>query len=90
MEDTRMKLLDKHQKKIDKEIDELELIIDATKFGAMNSGEDLGVCTQLVKARDHLRQASYCMLLAIASAEGQEITGQMMADLESMRKASEE
>lgn len=90
MEDIRMKLLDKHQKKIDKEIDELELIIDATKFGAMNSGEDLGVCTQLVAARDRLRQASYCMLMAIASAEGQEITGQMMADLENMRKASEQ
>lgn len=90
MEDIRIKLLDKHQKKIDKEINDLELLIDATKFGAVNTGEDVGVCSQLVKASEFLRQASYCMLLAIASAEGEEITGQMKADLDNLRKASEQ
>lgn len=90
MEEVRVKLLAKHQQKIDKEINDLELLIDATKYGAMNTGEDVGTCTQLVKARDSLRPASYCMLLAIASAEGQEITGQMMADLDNMRRASEQ
>lgn len=90
MEDIRIKLLDKHQKKIDKEINNLELVIDATKYGAINTGEDVGVCTQLIEARDHMRQASYCLLLAIASAEGGEITGQMQADLDNWRKASEQ
>ena len=90
MEEIRVKLLEKHQKKLDKEINELELVLDAAKFGAMHNGEDVGICVQLTRARDHLRQASYSMLLAIASAEGQELTGQMMADLENLQQASEE
>lgn len=45
MEEVRVKLLVKHQQKIDKEINDLELLIDATKYGAMNTGEDVGTCT---------------------------------------------
>lgn len=84
MEEIRVKALQKQQKKTDAQINDLMLLEDATRYNMMNTGADVGVCAQISAAIRHLRNASYALLLAVASAEGEEITGQMMADLDDL------
>lgn len=84
MEEPRVKILQKQQKKADTMINDLMLLSDAQRYIMMNTGADVGVCTQIGAAIKHLQNASYALLLAVASAEGEEITGQMMADLDGL------
>ena len=89
MEETRKKLLEKHQKKVDKLIEELKLLKDAQSHVMVNSGTDIGVVGQLGITIDHLSQASYSLLLGIASAEGGEIIGQMKVNLDQFQEAAQ-
>lgn len=81
MEEPRVKLLQKHQKKVDNLIGDLQLLMDAQAHIMTNTGEDAGVVEQIRLAIRNLGQASYNLLMAEASAEGEEIIGQMKADL---------
>lgn len=90
MEEVRVKLLQKQQKKVDTMINDLQMLLDAQKHIMVNTGEDIGVCTQIDAAIGNLRNASYSLLLAEASAEGQEIVGQMKADLDKLMAGQEE
>ena len=90
MEDTRVKLLQKFQKKADVLINDLTLLQDAQKYYMQNTGEDVGVCTQLALAISNLGKASYNLLMAIASAEGEEIVGQMKVDMQRFEDAAQE
>lgn len=90
MEVPRINLLKKHQKKVDGIIEDLKLLLDAQTHIMVNTGEDVGVCSEIRQAIRELSRASYSLLLAEASAEGQEITGQMQADLEKFTMAQEE
>ena len=84
MEEPRVKILQKQQKKADTMINDLMLLSDAQRYIMMNTGADVGVCTQIAAAIRSLQKASYELLIAIASAEGQEMVGQMMADLDDL------
>ena len=87
MEEPRVKLIEKAQKKIDKMIDELKLLQDAQTYIMVNTGEDQGVVQQIRLAVRSLGQASYELLLAQASAEGEEIVGQIKHDLDKFEEA---
>lgn len=89
MEVTRVKLLQKYQKKVDTVINDLQLLLDAQAYHMQNTGEDVGVCTQLRSTISSLGKASYELLLAIASAEGEEIVGQMKMDMRRFEEAAE-
>ena len=41
-------------------------------------------------ASDHIKKAIYCLALAEADAEGEEITGQMQMDIQRIQDAQEE
>ena len=90
MESARIKLLEKFQKKTDTLINDLTLLQDAQKYYMQNTGEDVGVCTQLASAISNLGKESYNMLMAIASAEGEEVVGQMKMDLQRFEEAAQE
>ena len=90
MEAPRVKLLQKHQKKVDGLIDDLTLLLDAQSHIMVNTGEDAGVVEQLRLAIRSLGQASYELLLAVASAEGEEVVGQMQANLQRFADAAEQ
>lgn len=88
MESPRVKLIEKQQKKVDKMIEELKLLQDAQTYIMVNTGEDQGVVQQIELAVRNLGQASYNLLLAQASAEGEEIVGQMKQNLEQFQEAT--
>ena len=90
MEAPRVKLLQKHQKKVDGLINDLTLLMDAQSHLMVNTGEDAGVVEQLRLAIRNLGQASYCLLMAMASAEGEEVVGQMSANLQRFAATAEE
>ncbi len=90
MEAPRVKLLQKHQKKVDGLIDDLTLLLDAQSHIMVNTGEDAGVVEQIRLAIRSLGQASYELLLAVASAEGEEVVGQMQANLQRFADAAEQ
>ena len=90
MEAPRVKLLQKHQKKVDDLIQNLTLLIDAQSYLMVNTGEDAGVVEQLRLAIRNLGQASYCLLMAMASAEGEEVVGQMQANMQRFADAAEQ
>jgi len=90
MEAPRVKLLQKHQKKVDGLINDLTLLMDAQSHLMVNTGEDAGVVEQLRLAIRNLGQASYCLLMAMASAEGEEVVGQMSANLQRFADAAEQ
>ena len=90
MEAPRVKLLQKHQKKVDGLIDDLTLLMDAQSHIMVNTGEDAGVVEQLRLAIRSLGQASYSLLMAMASAEGEEVVGQMKANLQRFADAAEQ
>ena len=71
MEAPRVKLLKKHQKKVDDLINDLTLMMDAQSHLMVNTGEDAGVVEQLRLAIRSMGQASYSLLMALASAEGE-------------------
>ncbi len=87
MEKTRVDLVKKEQKKVDKMIEELKLLLDAQSHIMVNTGEDEGVCEQLRLAIRNLGQTSYNLLMVMASAEGEEIVGQMKAQLDMFQRA---
>lgn len=90
MDAPRVKLLQKHQKKVDGLIDDLTLLLDAQSHIMVNTGEDAGVVEQIRLAIRSLGQASYSLLMALASAEGEEVVGQMQADLQRFADAAEQ
>lgn len=90
MDTPRVKLLQKNQKKVDGMIDELTLLMDAQSHIMVNTGEDAGVVEQLRLTIRSLGQASYSLLMAMASAEGEEVVGQMQANLKRFADAAEQ
>ena len=90
MDAPRVKLLQKHQKKVDGLIDDLTLLLDAQSHIMVNTGEDAGVVEQIRLAIRSLGQASYSLLRAMASAEGEEVVGQMQANLQRFADAAEQ
>ena len=83
-------MLQKHQKKVDGLIDDLTLLMDAQSHLMVNTGEDAGVVEQLRLAIRSLGQESYSLLMAMASAEGEEVVGQMQANLQRFADAAEQ
>ena len=90
MEAPRVKLLQKHQNKVDGLIDDLTLLLDAQSHIMVNAGEDAGVVEQIRLAIRSLGQASYSLLMAMASSEGEEVVGQMKANLQRFADAAEQ
>lgn len=87
MEKIQVKFLEKQQKKVDTVINDLSLLLDAQCHIMVNTGQDVGIVEQIRRAIECLRNASYELLLAEAAAEGEEITGQMKANLDNLAAA---
>ncbi len=90
MEEIRVKLLQKQQKKVDAVINDLAILLDAQKHVAAKTGKDMGVCAEIHEAIGQLRNAYYSLILAEAASEDQQMVGQMMADLDKFAQASAE
>lgn len=80
-------MLQKQQKKVDAVINDLQLLLPAQTYIMVNTGGDQGVVTEIRTAIQQLGKANYSLLLAEASAEGEEIVGQMRADLDKLTNA---
>lgn len=90
MEEIRVRMLQKQQKKVEGVICDLSLLLDAQKHVMANTGLDADVCTQITEAIESLRGAAYALLLAEASSEDEQIAGRMMTDLERFAAAAGE
>lgn len=90
MDENRLKRMLALAKKIAKDNDELELLIDAQLFQVSQTGAGVGIAEQMRMASDHIKKAIYCLALAEADAEGEEITGQMQMDIQRIQDAQEE
>lgn len=89
-DDLISKRIDKIGKKIGNLIDDIEVLYRAQIFEVTHENTGIGVATQLQSAGDKMRSALYCISLAKASAEGEEIVGQMKANLDGFAKVSGE
>lgn len=77
-------------KKTGKLIDDIEVLYRAQIYEVQKEGTGVGVASQLQEAEGHMRRALYSISLAMASAEGDEIIGQMKADLDEFAKRNAE
>lgn len=89
-DDLISKRVDKIGKKIGNLIDDIEVLYRAQIFEVTHENTGIGLATQLQSAGDKMRSALYCISLAKASAEGEEIVGQMKANLDGFAKVSGE
>ena len=90
MEEIRIRMLQKQQKKVDGVINDLSLLLDAQQHVTAKTGKDMGVCTEIHEAIAQLRNAYYALILAEAAAEDEKMAGQMMADLNRFAEAAAE
>lgn len=89
MDENKLSRMKKLAKKLGDINDDLQILIDAQLFQVTQSGEGIGIVTQLKEAQKNILKAMYNFALAEASAEGEEVTGQLSADLKRFMDASE-
>lgn len=90
MDDNKLNRMKKLAKKLADINDDLQILIDAQAFTMTQSGDGEGIVTQLKLAQKNILQALYNFALAEASAEGEEITGQMSMNLHKLMGEGEE